>query len=168
MPRILSLNARLAAYGEAPADVPVVLVTIDHEELDAPIRLSSDPTVRLSDEPLRYGTISNGEEYDFVLLSVSLPDEEEDTPPAASLVIENVAADMVALVRSVATPLTVDLALVLASAPDALEEHYRWFRSTKISYDAATVSIDLIREPLSTEPWPAQRMTKSRFPGLFR
>jgi hypothetical protein len=66
MSRLVSLNVRVAANAEHASEVPVALVTITHPGLDAPVRLSSDPTSRLSADPLRYGTYHRGDVYEFV------------------------------------------------------------------------------------------------------
>ena len=60
MSRRVSLNARQAQIDPVSAEIDVVLIEITHPDLDAPIRLSTDNTERISDEPLIYGTRSPG------------------------------------------------------------------------------------------------------------
>jgi hypothetical protein len=168
MPRTLSLTLRTAVNAEHTGEVPVVLVTITHEALAEPIRLSSDPTVRLGAEPLRYGTVHNGHEYEFVLMSAVLPDDSEGRPPSVTLVFENVVADMAAIARAVSTPATVDIVLVLASSPDAIEEAYSGLQIVRATYDDARITVEVGRELATRRPWPAKLMTQSRFPGLYR
>lgn len=168
MPRTLSLNARAAFNAQQTDEVLVVLVEITHEDLEETIRLSSDPTTRLSTDPLRYGTIHQGNEYEFVLMRAIWPDDREGSPPGASLAFENVAADMASIVRSITSPARVDLLAVLASSPDHIEEAYRDLRTSRATYDAGQIVIDITRELVVNEPWPAHRMTQNRFPGLFR
>jgi hypothetical protein len=168
MPRTLSLNFRTAANAQETEEVPIVLVSIQHASLEAPIRLSSDPTRRLGDDPLRYGTVADGLEYDFVLMTASLPDDREGAPGAVSLSFENVVADMAAIVRAVTSPAQVDMRWVLAAAPDSPEQVYSGLSAVKASYDASRVTIDVSREAIVNEPWPAHRMTQRRFPGLYR
>jgi hypothetical protein len=117
---------------------------------------------------LRYGTVHRGDEYEFVLLSALLPDDQESALPTVSLAFDNVAADIVEIVRSVTTPAAVDLALVLASDPDVIEEQHTGLRVLRASYDADRVTLDIARQELVPRPWPAHRMTESRFPGQFR
>ncbi len=50
---IIPLTVRRAMYAEHSEECEVALVTITHPDLDAPVRVSSDPTERLSVEPLR-------------------------------------------------------------------------------------------------------------------
>ena len=167
MPRTLSLTVREAANADHTGEVPIVLVVIDHDDLDAPIRLSSDPTERLSIDPLRYGTVHDGEEYEFVLMSAIVPDDVEDKPASVSLSFENVVADMASIIRAVRSPPTVTLRTVLASAPDDIEIEYTGLMGIRGSYDPSSVTLDASREPISAEPWPGQHMTQHRFPGLF-
>lgn len=46
--RTLSLDFRSAIFSQESDEVPIFLVTIEHESLEDPIRLTSDPTVRLT------------------------------------------------------------------------------------------------------------------------
>lgn len=169
MGRLVSLTVRAAANAEHTDQIPVVLVTIRHPSLSAPAYLSSDPTERISADPLRYGTRHQGQVYDFVLMGTVLPDDEKDSPPKATLAFENVDADMAKAIRSITpgTYATVDYIVVLAGTPDIIEARYTNLRSVRGSYDAAQVSLDISAEPLTAEPWPAGRQTVSRFPGLF-
>ncbi len=168
MPRVLSLSARTAFNAAETEEVSVTLATIRHPDLESPIYLSSDPTQILSLEPLRYGTVSKGIEYEFVLMAAALPDDSEDDPPSTQIVFENVVADMVAVVRSVSTPSEIDLATVLASAPDDIEDSYVGLEAVRASYDQSRVALDISREGMVGKMWPAHRTTKARFPGLYR
>lgn len=167
MARELSLNARTSFNAEVTEDVWAVLATIEHPQLVTPLRISSDPTVRLSEDPLRYGTRSRGEVYEFVMMSVGLPDDQQGRASAASLVLANVAEDMAKVVRSVTSPGAARLELIWASEPDAIEETWELV-IVKARYDAERVTLELSREPVVNEPYPSQRMTRDRFPGLFR
>jgi hypothetical protein len=167
MPR-LSLSAREAVNAAQTDDEPIVLVELTPDGGNTRY-LSSHPTTRFSDEPLRFGTISDGRQYDFVMMSMAWPDDQEGSPPQTRLVFENVAEDMAAAARSVTpgTQADVVLKLVMSSDPDSVEETYV-MTATGSTYNAEQVSLDVSREPIETEPWPAQRMTKDRYPGQFR
>lgn len=163
-----SLTLREAAFSESTGEVAVVLATITHPDLAAPVRLSSDPTKRLSVEPLKYGTVSNGETYEFVMMNAVLPDQIRGQSPRTALVFENVAADSAKLLRSITSPARISIDLVLASSPDVIEERYSDLMATRGSYDADKITLDISREPFTAEPWPSGRMTQARFPGLHR
>jgi hypothetical protein len=101
-------------------------------------------------------------------MAALLPDDKQDAPPTLTLEFDNVAADMVQLVRSVTTPATVDIAVVLASDPDAIEEQYTGLIAVRAPYDESRISLEIARQDIAPRPWPAHRMTAARFPGQFR
>jgi len=152
-------------FEQQTGEVEVLLVTITHPDLASPVRVTSDPTERLSVEPLVYGTKSVGLEYQFVLMSAITPDDQKGVPPRTALVFDNIDADMVALARSFTKPASADLAVVFASAPDFVTQSYKGLRIVKVSYNEASVTFDLSREPLVSEPFGA-RQTKNFYPGL--
>lgn len=168
MPRIISLTAREAFNAQQSSEHLVVLVEFNYGTADV-VRLSSHPTVRLSDDPLRYGTRHQGNEYEFVLMSAVLPDDQEGaTASSTALQFENVADDMAAIVRAVSQPVDVRMILVLASNPDTIEEEYTDLKTLRATYDASSISVEISRDPVTSEPWPAHRQTRHRFPALYR
>lgn len=167
MSRTISLAARAAANAEQTGEVWVFLLTITHEALVTPLRLSSDPTVRLSVDPLSYGTLSRGETYEYLPMSLVLPDDSEGVAPAIRLVFDNIARQAVPLLRSVSTPPTVTVEMVLASDPDTVEVSFAEFDLVGADYDALSVSVDLTVNALANEPYPAGTFTPGGFGGLF-
>lgn len=153
-------------FAERTPELELLLVEITHADLAEPIYLSSDPTERLSTEPLVYGTTSNGIEYQFVLMGAVLPDDHKGTPPRTSLSFENIDSSYVELIRSFTTPAAVDLKVVFASAPDLVTQSYAGFQMTRVTYDEGSIKFDISREPFLSEPFGA-RQTKNLFPGLF-
>lgn len=173
MSRKISLNARMAHDAVGSKEVEVVLLHITHPETEQVIRLSTDPTERISLQPLSYGTRSSwlGSDPDddaflFVLLSVLLPDDQEEAPPAAQLVIEAVDNRIADALRSTLLRATVNMALVLASTPDLVEQEWNNFKLISAEGNADSISLSISRDPVTAEPWPAGRMTRDRFPGL--
>ena len=172
--RRLSLNARLALDAPASAEIEAVLLHIEHPDLDAPIRLSTDNTERLSDEPLYYGTRSNWrgadpatEPFLWVMASAVLPSDQEDQPAAATVVLENLDSAMIDLLRGFTDPATVWIAVVLASSPDLIEAEWA-MELVGFEADAGEISLQLSREEIELEMFPAARMSRSRFPGLHK
>ncbi|MBN8917732.1 MAG: hypothetical protein J0I31_19215 [Rhizobiales bacterium] len=163
-----SLNFRAAAEADATGEIPVVLLTITHPDLAEPERLSTDPTIRLSTDPLIYGTRHGGQDFKFLPMGVQTPDQVENTSLEGALVIENMHAGLIQALRSVTTRATVDLAIVLASSPELVEEAYTGFVVTDASADVGSVEIRLGRDVAPEEPFPADRMTSDHCPGLRR
>lgn len=173
--RRVSLNARRAGQDASTAEVEVALFQIEHPLLSDPVRLSTDPTERLADEPLSYGTRSAWlgadpatEPFLFVLASAELPGDQEDAPAAASIILANVSRDLASVLRSFTTRATVHLAVVLASSPDVVEVEYRDLRLVAVEGTAAEITLRISRAPIEDESVPMDRFTRDRFPGLFR
>jgi hypothetical protein len=168
MSRTVSLNLREALFSEHTGEFPIWLVTITHDDLPDPIRLSSDPTERLSTDPLIYGTTSRSEVYYFVGMGILIPDEREDLAPRGRLTIENIDRSLIPLLRSTATPAQVLIEIVIASAPDDVEIAYPLLDLKNAEYDANSITIDVILDALVTEPYPAGSFDASGFPALLR
>ncbi len=168
MPRLISLNARTAANAAQTDQIPVMLTTIRHPELPEPILLSSDPTVRITTDPLVYGTRHLGEDYLFVLMSAVWPDDQRGSAPKTTLTFENVTSGMTEPLRSILSPPSADLTIVMAATPDVIEARYLNLKGTLGTWDAGRISLDVSRESFASEPMPSGRMSKARFPGLFR
>lgn len=171
--RRVSLTARTATDAIASDEVEVMLVMISHPALEAPVRLSTDPTERLSIDPLAYCTrstwqTSDGSPFLFVLMSTTLPDDQEDQPQAATLMLEAVDHDMAKVLRSTIERARVDIAVVLASAPDTVEAEWLGLELVSSEGDAGEIRLSISRDPITSEPYPSRRMTRFAFPGLHR
>lgn len=171
--RNISLNARLAAAADSTEEVEIVLIKITHEDLDDPVRLSTDPTEMITEDPLVYGTHStwktgDGSPFLFVLVSALLPGDEDEGPQQAQLSLSNVDNDIASLLREVRTQATVDMSVVLSSSPNTVEVEFLGLKLVSASGDASSITLTISREPITSEPWPSGRMTRERFPSLFR
>lgn len=171
--RLISMNARLALDAAATDEIEIGLIRITHPDIAEVVRLSTDPTERITTEPLVYGThstwlTSDGSPFLFCLVSLAVPGDQDDSPPQASLVFENVDNDVAALLRSVTDRATVDIAVVLASSPNVVEAEFLGFKLVSASGDASSVTLSISLDPVTAEPWPKGRMTRQRFPGLHR
>ncbi len=165
--RTLSLNFRKAIFAQESGEIPILLLRITHPDLTVPIYLSTDATTRLSTDPLTYGTVSRGTTYLYAASTVTLPDEQDKSPPACKLTIENVTRGLIPLARAVATPPTVRIEAVLASAPDTVEMTWPVMDMSHLSYDAALLEFDLTMDALVSEPYPSGTFSPASFPGLF-
>lgn len=172
--RRLSLNARLAQEAEDSTELQVVLFRIDHPDLPAPIRLSTDNTERLASEPdVIYGTRSGwagadpvSEPYLWVIASALVPSDLEDTPAAGQIVLEALDREMVRLVRSFTSRATIAMAVVLAASPDLVEAEFTDMQILSADIDAGEIKLSFSRDEIENEPFPAGRMSRGRFPGL--
>jgi hypothetical protein len=165
--RILSLNFRKALFAQESGEIPIFLLTITHPILTTPILLSTDATARLSTDPLTYGTISRSTTFLYAGIDITIPDEQDKTPPASKLTIQNVTRDLIPLARSVSTPPSVKIEAVLASALDSVEMTWPALDMSNLTYDANQLVFDLTMDALVTEPFPSGTFSPAYFPALF-
>ncbi|WP_319496327.1 hypothetical protein [uncultured Cohaesibacter sp.] len=174
MSRRVSMNARMAFDAQTTAETEVALFVFEHENLTAPLRLSTDPTERLSADPLMYGTRSTWDGADpqtdpylYVLMSAEMPGDLEDTPASSTIVLENVDNDIAAVLRGFTNMATVHMAMVLASSPDLIEVEYRGMKLLSSEGNGDEVRLTIGRRPIEEENVPMDRTTKQRFPGSY-
>lgn len=167
MSRNLSPGFIAGLYDQESEEVVICLLTVTHEDLDAPIYLSSDPTTRLSNDPLIYGTMSRGNEYLFLPFEFTLPDDKSDSPPRIDLSMDNTDRSLVAILRSISTPASIMVEIVLASDLDAVEIQLPALQLSDVTLDEGRISATLVADGLINEPHPAQLFTPGSFPGLF-
>ena len=165
--RTLSETLREAINAQESGEILLVLLTIEHEELEAPLRLCSNPIERLTTDPLVYGCTSRGNEFLYVPFAVTLPDERLRTPPRSRLSLDNVDRRAVRILRSTLTPATLLFEFVLASDLDNPEFVVRDFEVFNASYDGASITIECGIDPLVNEPFPAEGFVPAFTPGLF-
>jgi len=149
--------------------VLILLLTLTHPDWDEPVRLSTDPTARLSETStdVLYGTVSGGLSYYFLPLKITLPSQTEEGPLKMRVVLDNVSRDLVAQLRSLSSPPSVDVDLVATAQPNVVLASWPQFLLVNIQYDALTISGELVLEMLVHEPFPAGTFTPSEFAGLF-
>lgn len=175
MSRRLSLNARQAQIDPVSADFDVVLIEITHPDLDAPIRLSTDNTEMISDEPRIYGTRStwrgadpSTDPYLWIVASAVLPDDAEDAPAQAQIVLENLDSRLVEVLRSYTDMATVAIAVVEAATPNLIEAEWHGMLLSNAEGTSAEITLSLSRDEIELEHFPAGRMTRQKFPGQWR
>lgn len=167
MSRTTSASFRSAAFSSETDEVVICLLTITHETLDQPIRLSSDPTSRISENPLSYATVSRGETFLFLPFEFTLPADQDDVPPRVSLNLANADRGLIALLRGISSPLQIKVEVVLASSLDTVEVDLPIMQLSEIDYDAQGLRANLVIDGMQTEPFPAGQFDRGRFPGLF-
>ncbi len=149
--------AKDAARSEETSEVFLELLTIDHPDLAAPIRVVND----------EIDLTSNGEVFTAFPFELTLPNDEEGRVPRARLRIDNVDRRIVQAIREVSSAPTVQIEVARASAPDVVEVPFPVLQMAKVRYDAFVVESDLILPGLENEPYPAAKFTPKDYPGLF-
>ncbi len=166
MGRPLSNAAKQAIFAAQTREAFIMLVTLNHESFEQPARLSSNPSELLIEAGV-HGTVSRGEEYVFIPMTITLPMQDDTGIARASIAIDNVDREVVAAARRANSPISVTIEIVLASDPDNVEVSVQDFQLARVQYDALVLSGDISVEYFDLEPFPSGRFNPADFPGIF-
>lgn len=165
--RAVSAGFRRSLSDQQSAEDGVTLITITPPVGDV-LRLASHPLVRLSIDPLAYGVRSRGEDYSFVLMEASFPDDEEGVPPSTQIACQNVNSGLAEPLRNLGSgTLVVDLEMVKQSDPDTVEFSEEGLEGAASNISAERITLTVSTDLFTSEPWPCDYMTKDRAPGQF-
>jgi len=156
MSRNVSNTFKSTAFGSQTDEAYIVLLTIDHEEMDDPFYVTSNGVA----------VISNGITFLPYPFTLTLPDDTERPFSQGRLTIDAVSQTMVAA-RWFNTPILITMQVVLASDPDTVEVEFPNFELVDLSYNEQTISGVLSIESFTDEPFPGDAFIPSFFPGLF-
>jgi len=114
-----------------------------------------------------YGVTSNGNDYTFLPMQISLPSEDEAQAPKCSIIMYDVTRYLTPIIRSITAPPRIKLELVLSKSPDVVEVSFSDFYINNFSYSSDSVTADLTMIDYEREPFPMHSFTPRYFPGMF-
>ena len=155
--RTLSSAAQAAVLGAQTGEAFIVLLTLSHPSMAAPIRVTSDAVA----------TVSNGATHEPYPFEIQLPQERDDQLAGARLVIDNLDRSIVMALRNLTSAPTVSMSVVLGSSPDTVEAGPFDYTLKNASYDVLTVEGELSFEDILNEGFPGQSFVPFTHPGLF-
>ncbi len=158
MPRAISTAMQTAIHARATDEVFLILLTIDHDDLATPERFVNNTT----------DITSNGRVFTSYPFAVTLPDQDPEKPPEVTLVLDNVAQDIIQTLRSFSSPLSIDLEVVMASDPDTIEIGPMSLELMTADWDAGVITCRIAYPELLDEPVPFETYTPALFPGMFK
>jgi hypothetical protein len=158
MSRTLSSAANAAIFTSQTNEVFLVLLELTGGNIVTPIRVSSN----------NVDTTSNGDVYTAYPFHISMPPETDKEIPSVQLVIDNIDQTLIQEIRGTAIPILIEMNIVLAGTPDTIEAGPFNYTLRNITYDALTISGDLMFEDVLNEPYPAGSYDTVNYPGLFQ
>lgn len=166
--RTLSSVALASANAQETDEVWLLLLRIKHPDIDPE---DPDPQKRgvlrfVNNNEDMQNAGSDGGDYIAFPFMFDIPTEDPEQPSVARLKIDNVDRQIVEIVRSLNSPPTADVELVLASQPTTVEISFEGMTLRAVDYNALEVTGTLTLEEIFTEPVTVE-MTPSRFPGMF-
>lgn len=157
MSRSLSTVAKIAIFSQETAEVFLLLLTIAHPNLSPPIRVVNN----------QQDITSGGDTYTAFPFEITLPDEKEESIPRMRLAIDNVDKQIVQAMRSLTSPPTITLTVVLASQPDTVEVSFTGFVLRDVTHNALVVEGSLMLEDVLNEAYSQHSFTPNLYAGLF-
>ncbi len=135
----------------------IVLLTILHDDLQAPIRMTSDGAP----------TIHDGYVYTPFPFELSLPDDVEKQAPIAALRIDNTNQQIIADLRGLEAAPRINIKIVRSADPNVIEREYDGLELRGESYDVGSITGKLTVEDWSTEEFPYETFD-GRWVGLWK
>lgn len=166
MSRPVSNAFKQAIFSQQTSEVFIILMTIDNDTFDVPIRVASDPFEDLPDAGVK-GVVSRGNEFLYLPFTIQLPIQDDTQTAKAQISVDNISREIIAAARSAGSALKIDLEIVLASDVDNVELSVEGFKLQTLNYDAFTISGEISIDYYDLEPFPAKRFTPTDFEGLF-
>lgn len=173
MTLILPLHTREKLNKPYVADEPFLLMTVTDSTLSAPLRLCSYPAERVSESPLTYGVISNGNAFEH-RISGTIPNDQEGTTLHTILTCDNTDFALTETFIALTADNLVQLDIILASDPDTVFRSFPMMRINLVEVDDLNIVITLDRNPNVYgdsgygEPYPQGLQTYYQAPGLHR
>lgn len=149
----------------------IMLLDISHPDLDASIKLSSNPNQFLrfhpeTREPV-HGLIFQDVEYIWCAFTfILVNDPETGAMGGASIMIENIDPIMTETIREIALAPRFDIALLRKNDTSRLEMLIDYLMLVNVTVTYSTIKGDLTDYSYLAEPVPPLKYTLANFPGL--
>jgi hypothetical protein len=174
MSRLSSLSAealKTVFSPDADKDLIILLTITSRNALGVTTttRLANNYLTRISEtaDDIMYGVVSRSQNYLFIPFTFTLPTEEDTGAPRCRIAIFDATRYLIPLIRNIVGAPSIKIEVVLSSTPDTVEIDFGSFLLGGISYNADSISGELMVESLAQEPFPAHSFTPSYFAGLF-
>lgn len=162
---------RDAAYPETTGEVFATLLTIDDDDLAAPILLTDagEDIVYAADLLDANGNVAAMQgTYKAAPIEIIAPGQSAEQPQG-TIRVPNVDQAIGAVIDAITDPLSVTITVVLASDPTVIVGGpHLLLELANVRGDALVVEGELTRPSLTVEPWPRYWIRQSVFKAAFR
>jgi len=155
--RALSANAVLSLNALQTGNAFWFLLSIHHEELDAPYLFVNNTT-----DVVAFGNLWIAYPFD-----ITLAVDDGQTLPAVEVRFDNVDRELIDVIRGLTSAPTINLYLVLSNAPDTMEMSLTDMTLVDVSYDMQSISGRLVSGDLLNAPYPCDAYDPAQFPAIF-
>ena len=144
-------------FSQTSTDPLLTLITLSHTSW------ASDKRFVNNTEDI----ISNGLTYNKFPMRITLPVDDGESARQVAIEFDNVSLELTENIRSVTSPISVTIQMILASIPNDIQMSIEELRIGNISYDKTKVSAKLYMDNFLTSALTSERYSPTAFPGLF-
>ncbi len=155
MPRALTSETKEAIFASETGQVMISLVTINHDDMPAPLRVCNNTE----------DVISNGETFVASAFDVDMPIQDGTSVPEMRVLLDNVDQRFTAAIRSALGFPTITLELVRAAAPDVVEQGPYELQLLNATIDHLVIEGQFGRPNLLNQTYPGETFNAENFPG---
>jgi len=155
MPSTQFLDAVISASSDQAF---LTLLTFTHTNLPSPIRVTNNTQ----------DVTSGGQTFLAFPFTLTPPSNGEGAGQSAGITVANADRRIAQAIESLLDPVSVAVAIVLASSPNTIEFEFKYLSLVDVQWTADVLRGSLVREQYTREMYPYHRVTPGRFPSLYR
>lgn len=149
---------KLACLEQNTDEVFLWLLTIEHAASSTIFRLVND----LDD------ITSRGNVYSAFPFQFALPEDDGETLPTIQINVDNVSLELIEIIRTYGSGITITAEIILASNPDDVEYSIEDLSLVDATYNSQSITLTAQIQDLLNQRFPADDFLPRTFPGMFK
>lgn len=149
---------KIAALEQNTDEVFLWLLTIQHAESSTVYRLVNNLDA----------ITSRGNEYMAFPFQFVLPEDDGETLPTIQISVDNVSLELVEIIRTYGSGITITAEIILASNPDYVEYAIDDLSLIDATYNSQSITLTAQIQDLLNQRFPADDYLPRTFPGMFK
>lgn len=154
----LGENGLRAIFAEETGEVFLTLLKVSEPSLPEPLLAVNDTVDHTH----------NGELYTAYPFEPVLPNSDGETLPKTLVRISNVSPKLITILRKMASPVKVELKVVLASDIDVVKAEIKRLELKQITADVQVIDFTALSPVFLSAQWPAHGYSQDAYRALFR
>lgn len=143
-------------FAQESSDPFLTLVTLSHDSFD---------TIRLVNNSVNI--TSRGDVFTAFPMKIRFPVDDGETARDFTIDFDNVGLELIEEIRTVTTPISVKIELILASIPNEVQISQEDLLIEALTYNDKKISAKIALDNFLSTEMTSERYNPSNFPGLF-
>lgn len=149
---------KIAALEQNTGEVFLWLLTIEHAASGSVHRLVNNLDA----------VTSRGNTYMAFPFQFVLPEDDGATLPTIQISVDNVSLELIEIIRSYGSGITITAEIIMASAPNNVEYAIEDLTLIDTTYDKSSITLTAQIQDLLNQRFPADDYLPRTFPGMFK